>query len=398
MFHEFGHALHGLSSNVSYPSLSGTSVARDYVEFPSQILERWLATPEVLSRFALHYRTGQPMPKELAQKIERASTFRQGFDTVEYLASALMDMKLHLAGARPIDPDAFERETLAALGMPSEIVMRHRTPQFTHVFSGDGYAAGYYSYLWSDVLAADAWEAFTEAGGPWDTAVAKRLREQRLLGRQHHRPRGRLPRVPRPGPASTRSCASAASRTRSPNRSRLRVALAGPPGQWPSTIGEIISTEPDPGTRSLAIELLAVACLGLGLTRQLLSHVGTRTGASMLKGFRDFVSRGNVIDLAVGVIIGAAFGTIVDSLVKDLITPIVGLAFGQPDFSAIKLGPIAIGNFLNALVAFLIKAAGLYFLIVVPFSRFAAKMAAAAAGPGPQEVLLTQIRDLLQKK
>jgi len=177
MFHEFGHALHGLSSRVSYPSLSGTSVARDYVEFPSQILERWLLTPEVLSRFALHYRTGQPMPRELAQKIERASTFRQGFDTVEYLASALVDMKLHLAGARPIDPDAFERESLAALGMPSEIVMRHRTPQFTHVFSSDDYAAGYYAYLWSDVLAADAWEAFTEAGGPWDKAVAGRLRE-----------------------------------------------------------------------------------------------------------------------------------------------------------------------------------------------------------------------------
>ena len=177
MFHEFGHALHGLSSSVAYPSLSGTSVARDYVEFPSQILERWLSTPEVLSRFALHYRTGEPMPGELAKKIERASTFRQGFDTVEYLASALVDMRLHLAGARPIDPDAFEKETLAALGMPPEIVMRHRTPQFTHVFSGEGYAAGYYSYLWSDVLAADAWEAFTEAGGPWDEAVAKRLRE-----------------------------------------------------------------------------------------------------------------------------------------------------------------------------------------------------------------------------
>jgi peptidyl-dipeptidase Dcp len=177
MFHEFGHALHGLLSSVAYPSLSGTSVARDYVEFPSQILERWLATPEVLSRFALHHKTGQPMPQELARKIERAATFRQGFDTVEYLASALVDMKLHLAGARPIDPGAFERETLAALGMPPEIVMRHRTPQFTHVFDGEGYAAGYYSYLWSDVLAADAWEAFGEAGGPWDEAVAKRLRE-----------------------------------------------------------------------------------------------------------------------------------------------------------------------------------------------------------------------------
>jgi peptidyl-dipeptidase Dcp len=177
MFHEFGHALHGLLSNVAYPSLSGTSVARDYVEFPSQILERWLATPEVLSRFARHYRTGQPIPGDLVAKIERASTFRQGFDTVEYLASALVDMKLHLAGARPIDPDVFERDTLAAVGMPSEIVMRHRTPQFTHVFSGEGYAAGYYSYLWADVLAADAWEAFTEGGGPWDPAVARRLRE-----------------------------------------------------------------------------------------------------------------------------------------------------------------------------------------------------------------------------
>jgi peptidyl-dipeptidase Dcp len=177
MFHEFGHALHGLLSNVTYPSLSGTAVARDYVEFPSQLLERWLATPEVLSRFALHVRTGQPMPGELAEKIQRASTFRQGFDTVEYLASALVDMKLHLAGTRTIDPDAFERETLAALGMPSEVVMRHRTPQFTHVFSGEGYAAGYYSYLWSDVLAADAWEAFTEAGGPWDEVVARRLRD-----------------------------------------------------------------------------------------------------------------------------------------------------------------------------------------------------------------------------
>jgi peptidyl-dipeptidase Dcp len=177
MFHEFGHALHGLLSSVTYPSLSGTSVARDYVEFPSQVLERWLPTPEVLGRFALHYRTGQPMPVELARKIERTSTFRQGFDTVEYLASALVDMRLHLAGARPVDPDAFERETLAALGMPAEIVMRHRPPQFTHVFDGEGYAAGYYSYLWSDVLAADAWEAFTEAGGPWDPAVARRLRE-----------------------------------------------------------------------------------------------------------------------------------------------------------------------------------------------------------------------------
>jgi peptidyl-dipeptidase Dcp len=177
LFHEFGHALHGLNSGVSYPSLSGTSVPRDYVEFPSQLLERWLSTPEVLNRFAVHYQTGQPIPPALVEKIAKASTFNQGFATVEYLASALVDMKLHLAGDRTIDPDAFERDTLKALGMPSEIVMRHRTPQFGHVFSGDSYSAGYYSYLWSDTLSADAWEAFTEAGGPYDKAVAKRLRD-----------------------------------------------------------------------------------------------------------------------------------------------------------------------------------------------------------------------------
>jgi peptidyl-dipeptidase Dcp len=175
LFHEFGHALHGLSSNVGYPSLSGTAVARDYVEFPSQILEHWLATPEVLQRFAVHYQTGEPIPQALVDRIESASTFNQGFSTTEYLAAALIDMKLHLAGDRPIDPDAFERETLAELGMPREIVMRHRTPHFGHVFGSDGYSAGYYSYLWSDVLTADAFEAFIEAGGPYDRDVAQRL-------------------------------------------------------------------------------------------------------------------------------------------------------------------------------------------------------------------------------
>ena len=178
LFHEFGHALHGLCSNVSYPALAGTSVARDYVEFPSQLLEHWLSTPEVLNRFALHVETGQPIPQELVAKIERASKFNQGFDTVEYLAAALVDMKLHLAGDATIDPDAFERSTLAELGMPAEIVMRHRTPQFAHVFSGDGYSAGYYSYLWADTLSADAWEAFKEAGGPYDKVIAKRLYEK----------------------------------------------------------------------------------------------------------------------------------------------------------------------------------------------------------------------------
>jgi peptidyl-dipeptidase Dcp len=177
MFHEFGHALHGLNSKVTYPILSGTAVARDYVEFPSQLLEHWLSTPEVLQRFALHYQTGKPIPQELVDKINRSATFNQGFATVEYLSAALIDMKLHLAGDRKIDADAFERETLAQLDMPKEIVMRHRTPQFLHVFSSDGYSAGYYSYLWSDVLTADAFGAFVEGKGPYDRAVAERLRK-----------------------------------------------------------------------------------------------------------------------------------------------------------------------------------------------------------------------------
>ena len=177
LFHEFGHALHGLNSNVTYPTLSGTAVARDYVEFPSQLLEHWLSTPEVLNTYALHYQTGKPIPAALVAKIEKASNFNQGFDTVEYLSSALVDMKLHLAGSQRIDPDAFERDTLGALGMPKEIVMRHRTPQFGHVFAGDSYSAGYYSYLWSDTLTADAFEAFTEARGAYDRTVAERLRK-----------------------------------------------------------------------------------------------------------------------------------------------------------------------------------------------------------------------------
>lgn len=177
LFHEFGHALHGLSSNVTYPTVAGTHVARDYVEFPSQLLEHWLSTPELLEKYAVHFQTGKPIPKELVAKIEKAATFNQGFSTVEYLSSALIDMKLHLAGNKDIDPGAFERDTLKALGMPPEIVMRHRTPQFGHVFAGDGYSAGYYSYLWSDTLTADAFDAFLEGKGPYDADVAERLRK-----------------------------------------------------------------------------------------------------------------------------------------------------------------------------------------------------------------------------
>ena len=177
LFHEFGHALHCLNSDVNYPSLAGTNVVRDFVEFPSQLNENWLTTAEMLSRFALHYQTGEPIPPGLAAKIKKAGSFNQGFATVEYLASALVDMKLHLAGDQPVEPAEFERTTLASLGMPPEMVMRHRTPQFAHIFSSDAYSAGYYSYMWAEVLDHDAFEAFNEAGGPYDKAMAKRLRD-----------------------------------------------------------------------------------------------------------------------------------------------------------------------------------------------------------------------------
>jgi peptidyl-dipeptidase Dcp len=176
LFHEFGHALHGLCSNVTYPTLSGTNTPRDYVEFPSQILERWLATPEVLNKFALHYKTGKPMPMAMVERIEQAATFNEGFSTVETISSALVDMKLHLLENPDIDPKQFEQETLEKLNMPSEIVMRHRIPQFGHIFSSDDYAAGYYGYLWADVISADATEAFTVDGkGLYDKEVGKRL-------------------------------------------------------------------------------------------------------------------------------------------------------------------------------------------------------------------------------
>ncbi|RED25498.1 peptidyl-dipeptidase Dcp [Flavobacterium cutihirudinis] len=174
LFHEFGHALHGLCSNVTYPSLSGTSVARDYVEFPSQLLEHWLATPEVLNKFALHYKTNQPLSQSLVERIGLAANFNEGFATVETISSSFVDMKLHLT-TETINPHEFESRILKEINMPSEIVMRHRIPQFAHIFSSDGYAAGYYSYLWADVINADAYEAFLEADGPYDKKVAKRL-------------------------------------------------------------------------------------------------------------------------------------------------------------------------------------------------------------------------------
>ena len=175
LFHEFGHALHGLSSSVSYPSLAGTNVDRDYVEFPSQLLESWLSTPEVLNKFARHYKTGEPIPKGLVERIEKASKFNKGFENVEYLSSALVDMRLHLEPQKANDIAAFEKEALAAIGMPKQMVMRHRLPHFGHLFSSDAYSAGYYSYLWADTLSADAFEAFGEAKGAYDKEVARRL-------------------------------------------------------------------------------------------------------------------------------------------------------------------------------------------------------------------------------
>ena len=177
LFHEFGHALHYFSSAVDYPSLNGA--VRDYVEFQSQLLERWLLTQPVIDNYLVHVETGEPIPAELVEKIRRAVTFNQGFATTEYLASALIDMELHTAeDPGSIDPDAFERETLERLGLPSELVMRHRTPHFSHVFSGEGYATGYYGYLWADVLTSDAAEAFADApGGFYDAEVARRAVE-----------------------------------------------------------------------------------------------------------------------------------------------------------------------------------------------------------------------------
>lgn len=174
LFHEFGHALHGLCSNVTYPSLSGTSVARDYVEFPSQLLEHWLAVPEVLNKFALHYKTNEPLSQSLVERIGKAANFNEGFATIETISSSFVDMKLHLT-TETIDPKSFEEKVLSEINMPAEIVMRHRIPQFAHIFSSDGYAAGYYSYLWADVINADAYEAFLEADGPFDKKVSERL-------------------------------------------------------------------------------------------------------------------------------------------------------------------------------------------------------------------------------
>jgi peptidyl-dipeptidase Dcp len=201
IFHEFGHALHSLLSDVTYRSIGGTNVARDFVEFPSQLYEHWLEEPHVLGRFALHYETGEPMPAEMLERVLAARTFNQGFATVEYAASALVDLGLHMrADAGTLDITALERSALDEIGMPEAIVMRHRPTHFQHVFSGDAYSAAYYSYLWSEVLDADGFAAFKEAGDIFDQETARRLKENVLSAGYLYEPeeayrrfRGRLP-------------------------------------------------------------------------------------------------------------------------------------------------------------------------------------------------------------
>jgi peptidyl-dipeptidase Dcp len=179
MFHEFGHALHGLLSSVTFPTLAGTNVKRDFVEFPSQVNERWLSTDAVLNRYALHHKTGEPMPKALVQKIMKAKSFNQGFITVEYLANALYDMMIHLAATpdKSIDAAEFEKQAMGQLGLPKEIALRHPATAFGHIFAGDGYSAGYYVYIWADTMAADAAEAFEEAGSYYDRKTCDRFRQ-----------------------------------------------------------------------------------------------------------------------------------------------------------------------------------------------------------------------------
>jgi peptidyl-dipeptidase Dcp len=175
LFHEFGHALHGMLSDVTYPSVSGTGVSRDFVELPSQLFEHWLTVPEILTRYAVHYQTGEAMPQALLDRVLAARTFNSGFATVEFTSSALVDMAFHTRG--PVDdPMAVQAEVLEKIGLPKSIVMRHATPHFQHVFSGDGYSAGYYSYMWSEVLDADAFAAFTETGDAFNPAMAERLK------------------------------------------------------------------------------------------------------------------------------------------------------------------------------------------------------------------------------
>ena len=213
LFHEFGHALHGLLSNVTYPLLAGTSVSSDFVELPSQLYEHWLEVPEILQKYARHAHTGEPMPKALLDRLLATRTFNQGFATVEYTACALVDLDLHaLPEPAALEVGDFERARLDALQMPAEIVMRHRLPHFQHLFSGGGYAAAYYSYMWSEVLDADAFEAFEETGNAFDPGDRQAPARLHLQRRQSARSGGGLQSLPRP--ATGGRCAAEKARPR----------------------------------------------------------------------------------------------------------------------------------------------------------------------------------------
>jgi len=202
MFHEFGHALHGMFSNTKYPSVAGTAVPRDFVEFPSQFNEHWASDPKVFANYARHYQSGEAMPQALVDKIAKARTFNQGYATVSYLSSALVDMDLHTQATPPTDIDGFEKASLARFGMPKEMVMRHRLPQFNHLFTSDAYSAGYYSYLWSETMDADTWAYFEESGDVFNPDIAGRFKSIMLApgnttdrGDAYRQFRGRNPDV-----------------------------------------------------------------------------------------------------------------------------------------------------------------------------------------------------------
>jgi peptidyl-dipeptidase Dcp len=200
LFHEFGHALHGLRSNVTYPEICCTNVLTDWVELPSQLYEHWFEQPEILRQFARNAQ-GEPMPEDLMKRVIAARTFNRGCDTLEYISSAMVDLDLHLQeNPAGLDVNAFEKQTLERIGLPAEIAMRHRTPHFTHVFSGGYYASAYYSYMWSETLDSDAFAAFEETGDIFDPATAHKLREFVLSAGGSRDPaelyvafRGRLP-------------------------------------------------------------------------------------------------------------------------------------------------------------------------------------------------------------
>ena len=248
LFHEFGHALHALVSDVTYPLISGTNVLTDWVELPSQLYEHWLQRPEILRQFALHCDTGEPIPEDLLRRLLDARTFNQGFATVEYLASALVDLDVHSqSGAENFDITRFEQASLARIGMPAEIVMRHRPTHFTHVFAGDSYASAYYSYMWSEVMDADAFAAFEETGDVFDPATAAKPARQRLCGGRLARSGRALHCLPRPAADARRAVAAAGID---------RGACVTPP--WTSTPPDIagascarrITPPPRPGARS----------------------------------------------------------------------------------------------------------------------------------------------------